>query len=75
LATDDTLLWIATALPLGILICLAVVQGVKALVEHRRQLWLDAEEEDALPDRRGRSTRHPRRGGQGPGRDEAAQRP
>jgi hypothetical protein len=74
LATDDTLLWIATALPLGILIGLAVVQALKALVERRRHLWLDAEE-DALPDRRGQSARRPRRGGQGPDRDEAAQRP
>ena len=74
MTNDDTLLWIATVLPLGILIGLAVVQALKAIVERRRRLWLDAEE-GALPVRRGHSTRRPRRSGQGPGGDEAAQRP
>jgi hypothetical protein len=74
MSNDDTLLWIATVLPLGILIGLAAVQAMTALVEHRRHLWLDAEE-GALPDQRGQSTRRRRRRSQGPGRDEAAQRP
>lgn len=46
---DDTLLWIATALPLGILIGIAVTQALNVIVRSRRQSRLDAEEEGAPP--------------------------
>jgi hypothetical protein len=37
MANDDTLLWLATVLPLGILIGLAAVQGLSAFFKRHRQ--------------------------------------
>ncbi len=37
MAHDDMLLWIATALPVGILIGLAAMQGLNVIVKRRRQ--------------------------------------
>ena len=37
MANDDTLLWIAAALPIGILIGLAAIQALNVIVKRRRQ--------------------------------------
>jgi hypothetical protein len=58
---DDTLLWIATALPLGILIGIAATQALGVIIRNRRQSRLDAGEDDPPPRRRDQAVGGPTR--------------